>query len=223
MTIVNPESLTSTLDAVNEAFFYGRALSATDKLEAARWLAGLQGQGKWRTGFPLDAAAHHGGGVRLFTGEKLRTQFPGADVIGVEACRALMLLEGGSPDVKEALARANEGLRKACFAGSCIIGECAHGAVAVWRYLAVGGLDGAGGKLEGHLRMLAAQRSGEGRWQRLPFYYTLLALSEIDHPDARAEKQYAAPVCERLLNRPAEEDVIAQRRRVLMERILSQC
>jgi len=223
MTIVNRESLTSTLDAVNEAFFYGRALPATDKLEAARWLAGLQGQGKWRTGFPLDAASHRNGGVQLFTGEKLHTKFPGADVIGVETCRALVLLDGDSPDVKGALARANGGLRKACFAGSCIIGECAHGAVAVWRYLAVGGLDNAGRRLETHLRALAAQRDGEGRWRGFPFYYTLLSLSEMDHPNARAEKRYAAPTCERLLRRPAKEDTITQRRRALMERILGQC
>jgi hypothetical protein len=222
MSIINQESLAVTLDAINEAFFYGNPLSWEDKAQAAQWIAGLQGRGNSHAGFPLSAEARDGG-VPLFTGEKLRTRYPGADVIGVEACRALMLLNGDDPDVREALVRAEAGLKNACFVGSCVVGECAHGVVALWRYLAVGGLTDARQRLDAHLRTLAAHRDGKGRWKRFPFYYTLLALSELDHPLARDEMRYAAPTCERMLRRTAKGDVIIRRRRALMLRVLERC
>lgn len=223
MSIIHHQSLAATLDAVNETFFYGRSLAAAEREETAKWLAELQGRNdRAHTRFPLSPEALNGG-IPLFTGEKLRTKYPGADVIGVEACRALMLLNGDDPAVRATLVRANEGLRDACFVGSCIIGECAHGAVAVWRYLAIGGLEDAERRLDAHLRRLAAHRDGKGRWQRFPFYYTLLALSELDHPHARVEIQYAAPTCERMLRRAPKDDPIIARRWDLMARVLAEC
>lgn len=223
MSVIYRESLAATLDAVNEAFFYGQTLSTAEREEAARWIAELQGQGnKSYSGFPPSPGALNGG-ARLFTGERLRTRFPGVDVIGVEACRALVLLDGHHPDVQKALARADAGLKEACFVGPCITGECAYGAVAMWRYLAVGGFEDVGRRLESYLRALATHRDGKGRWKQFPFYYTLLALSELDHPLAHTEKQYAAPACERMLRRTAQDDPIIQRRRALMARVLDQC
>ena len=54
-------------------------------------------------------------------------------------------------------------------------------------------------------------------------YYTLLALSDIDLPAARKERQYAAPLCESLLKRKPKDDRVDVRRRHLAERVLVMC
>jgi len=43
MRIVNPNSLAVTLDGLNDAFFYGRPLSESQREQAAQWIAGRQG------------------------------------------------------------------------------------------------------------------------------------------------------------------------------------
>jgi len=43
MSLIHPTSLAQTLDAVNEAFFFGKQLAKAEKEEAANWLAGRQG------------------------------------------------------------------------------------------------------------------------------------------------------------------------------------
>ena len=43
MTLIHTRSLSETVDAVNEAAFYGHAISAPDRREVARWIAARQG------------------------------------------------------------------------------------------------------------------------------------------------------------------------------------
>ncbi len=51
-------------------------------------------------------------------------------------------------------------------------------------------------------RPLETNRTGDGRWNRLPFHYTLIALSETSIDLALDEMRYAAPVLERSMKRP---------------------
>ena len=215
-------NLTATLDAVNEAFFYGRPLSIGQPLEVAQQIIERQNPSSRRmtyTGFALDERERQAG-VILFTGEKLRTRFPAVDVLSVEACRALRLLAGDDPAAQATIKQVEVGLRRACFVQRCIMGECAHAMAAVWRYLAVGGLDETERRITDYMEILSAQRDGKGRWKRFPFYYTLLALSELDHPAALEEIRYVAPTCERYLRRRPQSDPISTRRRDILERIL---
>lgn len=222
MPIVHHHSLAATLDALNEAFFAHSPLSRDQRKEAATWIAGFQNGASPYTGFAASERERREG-VRLFSGERLRTRFAANEILGLEACRALILLDVRTNGVREVLERANSRLPDACFAGSCIQGECAHATVAVWRYLAVGGLDHAERRLNSTMDALSGHREGSGRWKRYPFYYTLLALSEIDLPSAVEEMRYAAPTCERYLRRSLKEDDISRRRRAIMERVLSRC
>ena len=73
------------------------------------------------------------------------------------------------------------------------------------------------------MSLLKARRDGKGHWKSYPYYYTLLALSEFDHPHVLAELQYTASTCEKLLRRQAGDDKYAQRRRLLAERVLAKC
>jgi hypothetical protein len=104
-----------------------------------------------------------------------------------------------------------------------MVGECAHSGIGLMRYVAAKDGDRAHDWLERHVKRLSARRDGTGRWKGLPFYYTLLALSEIDLPAARQELGYAVPACERVLKRRSRADSTARRRRGIVHRALSRC
>lgn len=67
------------------------------------------------------------------------------------------------------------------------------------------------------MRSLRNSRDGSGGWGRLPFYYTLLALTEIGTPMAGEEIRYAVSQRpkERLKRAVADEPYDRRRRAVL--------
>jgi len=71
------------------------------------------------------------------------------------------------------------------------------------------------------MQHLREHRDDRGRWRRFPFYYTLLALTEIPGGPATAEMRYAAPGLERMLKRPGRADGFDLRRRAVAERVLA--
>jgi hypothetical protein len=87
----------------------------------------------------------------------------------------------------------------------------------------VGGLDRNEERLTAGMVALRARRSKDGRWRRFPFYYTLLALSEMNLESALDEMRYAAPLLERYVKRRAVASTFSERRRVVLERILAKC
>jgi len=228
MRLVHRDSLAGTIDAVDEAFFLGRRLSKSAREQAAKWIAGRQGKpGSYADMFaPTETDFKRG--ARLFSGETIRTRAGTAHILGEEACRALILLDVSLAGVRQALGRASAGmmsrLRKARELASGIY-CCGRCSVALWRHLAAGGLETVGPErlLTAGMKTLKSHRQGGGRWRRFPFYYTLLALSEIELPSALREMRYAAPTCERFLRRPSRDDPIDRRRRLLAERVLAKC
>ncbi len=225
MKLVNHNSLAATLDAINEAFFYKKSLSGSQKEKTAKWIAGRQGlTGSYANMFaPTEYDFNEG--VRLFTGERLRSKAATGHILGEEACRALILLDVSNDNVKNALKQASLGMMGALsraedsgyIPGMYCCGTCT---CSLWRHLAVGGLEEAECRLAAGMNTLKSHRDGNSRWRRFPFYYTLLALNEIDLPSAIQEMRYASSVCERNLKRLQKKDTITQRRRTLMERIL---
>jgi hypothetical protein len=63
-------------------------------------------------------------------------------------------------------------------------------------------------------------RDGAHQWRRFPFWYTVLALSEMSNPDATAELKYAAPELERVARGGAPSSPYARRRYDLATRAL---
>ena len=59
---------------------------------------------------------------------------------------------------------------------------------------------------------------GEHGWRNFPFWYTVLALSEMNIDEAKAELKYAAPALEHTASRPAGSTVYARRRLALAAR-----
>lgn len=227
MKIVNPNSLGDTLDRINEVFFYSRSLSKSQRERAAKWIASRQGKPSSYANMFAPTKDDLKKGMRLFTGELVRSGAATRHILGEEACRALILLDVSMGDVKNALSRASLGMmmrlglsEAGVISGMYCCGKCT---CSLWRHLAVGGLEDAERRLIAGMKALRLHRDGDGRWRRFPFYYTLLALSEIDLPGAIEEMRYASKVCERYLKRTPKQNKITQRRRLLVERILAQC
>jgi hypothetical protein len=225
--MINRTSLSRTVDAVHAAHFEGRPLRAGERARAARWIAGRQGlpgaYGDTFAGFPSERSK----GIVLFTGERIASA-SARHIRGEEASRALRLLRVRDPKVTRALENADHGLMR-CLAraaddprnsnpGLYCCGKCSVG---LWRNLLAGGLDRQEERLQRGALHLRSMRDGLHHWRRFPFWYTVLALSEMDSAAARSELRYAAPALERVAIRAAPSQVHAGRRHALAVRTLN--
>jgi hypothetical protein len=225
---VNKTSLSQTVDSVAEAAFERRTLPRPERTRIARWIAGRQGlpgaYGDTFAGFPGERLH----GILVFTGERI-TFASARHILGEEASRTLRLLRVRDPMVQAALERADAGLM-ACLAraaldprntnpGKFCCGKCSVG---LWRNLLAGGLDRQEERLrKGVGGFLRAHRTGPGKWRAFPFWYTVLALAEMDLPEARRELEYVAPVLERTAKRTPPAGVHGKRRHELARRALA--
>ena len=216
--------LDALVDVVNDALFSGTRLSQARCAEWGDALAERQG-GSWAYADSFELTAdERSRGVVLFTGERIQSA-SARHILGQECCRALLKMPHKTPRARAALARASRGLAASVVATADREGHpgrfcCAKCSVALWRHLAAGGFDAQERRLEDGIAFLSRCRDGSGRWQRFPFFYTVLALSEIDTEPARNELRYVAPVLEaKLLRKPASA-ATSQRRRAVMRRAL---
>ena len=83
-----------------------------------------------------------------------------------------------------------------------------------------GGLDRQEERLQRGAAHLRSMRDGKSGWRRFPFWYTVLALSEMDNREARTELKYAAPELTRVAQRSAPSAVYTLRRHQLAVRTL---
>jgi len=223
--LIDSTSLSETVDAVHAAHFEGRPLDAAERRDTARWIAARQGlagaYAETFAGFPAERSK----GIALFTGERI-TSASARHILGEEASRALRVLAVRDPVVTGALAAADEGLLRSLARaaadprttnpGLFCCGKCSVG---LWRNLLAGGLDRRDERLRRGASHLRSARDREHGWKRFPFWYTVLALSEMDSRDAKAELTHAAPALERAAARSAST-LYACRRRNLAERVL---
>ena len=225
--LINVASLSQTVDAINAAQFDGRTLTTTERGQAARWIAGRQGlpgaYGGTFAGFPAERSR----GIVLFTGERIASA-SARHILGEESSRALRHLHVRAPKVTRALEAADAGLLRCLVRaaedprhdnpGLFCCGKCSVG---LWRNLLAGGLDRREERLRRGASHLRSMRDGGHQWQKFPFWYTVLALSEMDSAEARRELKYAAPALERTASRPVPSAVYARRRHELAVRTLN--
>lgn len=223
MKLVNVRSLAETVDRVNEAFSSDKKLTRLERKRAAEWIAKRQGlKGAYASMF-APTAYDFEKGVRVFTGERITSGAAIGHILGEETSRALILLGIDNALVRNALHRATRGMQARLNAsvkrnrGFYCCGTCT---AALWRHLTAGGLDHSATRLRNGVTVLKKYRDGHGRWRRFPFYYTLLALTEIDTVVAKAEISYAAQACVRLVSRQNTKDKYGRRRLKLLETVL---
>lgn len=225
--LINRASLSQTVDAIHAAHFDGRTLTATERGQAARWIAARHGlPGAYAgtfAGFPSERSR----GIVLFTGERIASA-SARHILGEEASRALRALRVRDPNVTRAIDGADSGLMR-CLEraaedprnsnpGLYCCGKCSVG---LWRNLLAGGLDRRDERLQRGASHLRSMRDGDRQWRRFPFWYTVLALSEMDNAEARAELRYAAPALERAAGRAVPSAVHGRRRHELAVRTLN--
>src|SRR5205814_7374374 len=86
--LIDKTSLSQTVDAVNAAYFDGRALAAVERTRTARWIAARQGlpgaYGGTFAGFPSERSK----GIAVFTGERIASA-SARHILGEESSRVL--------------------------------------------------------------------------------------------------------------------------------------
>jgi hypothetical protein len=237
--LIHPSSLAQTVDSVNEAMFFCRPVSGAEREKVATWIVGRQGlPGAYAATFALFDAERRAG-IRVFTGERAGSA-SGRHIIGEEACRVLRQLRARSKPVAAAVETATRSLnigpaelprgadpkpddgRKHGFwpyrGGTFCCGPCSVG---LWRHLLAGGFDAQERRLARGVKCLHAYRKGDGEWRSFPFWYTVLALEEMNVEGSVDELRYAAPRCERVLARKGREDAWSLRRRQLARLVLA--
>jgi hypothetical protein len=225
---IHENSLSRTVDAVNEAFFFGQAIPIDERRAVARWIASRQGlpgaYGGLFAGFKSERTA----GIRVFTGERV-TSASARHILGEESCRALLLLDGRDPSVAAALTHATEWMierveQAAEEAGRNSLGTfcCGKCTVGLWRNILAGGLDRQERRLGIGLAKLRTTRDRAGAWRAFPFWYTVLALTEMNRPEARTELRYAAARIEAEARRSPGSTPYARRRNALARRAIEQ-
>ena len=226
--LIHRHSLSRTVDAVNEAIFFGRTIPADERRAVARWIASRQGlpgaYGRLFAGFESEQTD----GIRVFTGEHI-TSASARHILGEESCRALLLLDGSDRSVAAALTDATRWMierveQAAAGGGRNSLGTycCGKCTVGMWRNILAGGLDRRQRRLAAGLARLRAARTSPEGWRAFPFWYTVLALTEMNHAEARAELRYATARIEAEANRPPGSTAYARRRNALARRALEQ-
>ncbi len=222
MKLVHSESLGLTLDSINASFELGSKSTPKQREAAKHWLISRVGKpGSFRPGFAGPTEIDRNQGVQLFTGERIFSYASVGHILGEESARALQLLAPEDSQVKEILEITKANVHELMLRepGRYCCGRCT---VALWRFLTVSDFKEREWQIDSGILHLKTMHSDDGRWHRYPFYYTLLALSDIHTDDALDEKRYAAPAIERMLRRPRAPEPFGQRREVVMRKILSQ-
>ena len=230
MSLIHPNSLADTVNAVQHAHFFNQPPLAGERRAAAHWIAARQGMEGAYAAFPATTPRDRRLGGHVFTGERF-TNAACRHIFGEEACRALLLLEVKEKPVQAALDRAAERMldilhgherqpvtRFGDSVGCYCCGRCS---VSLWRHLTAGGLAQEERRLAAGVATLKRHRDGTGEWRVFPFAYTVLALLEIDLPAAREELRYAAPRCERMVRQNRHRTVFEKRRLAVAERALA--
>jgi hypothetical protein len=222
--MINKNSFAETIDKINETFFFGKKLSQVENIESAKWIAGRQGlPGSYR-GMFAPTSDDIENGFRVFTGEWITSRAAVSHILSEEASRVLLQINVNDRTVKTAyeLSKTNllnsllEGYPRGKVAGIYCCGKCS---AALWRHFTAGGFENAEARLSNGLKYLKMMRTGDGKWRRFPFYYTILALSDMTIPAALEELRYAASVLERSI-RFQREDKYGKRKKVLIRRVL---
>ena len=233
-----PEGLAETVARVNHARFFGETITqqqarAVDRLIVSRYAQDIPAavrnavkpNPRWAsipksfnltvkerrakpttyTGEPLANASLR----MVHSREAARALFICGAVLGRTAPEALSLCE--------AVRTTANSLKKQGSPLFC----CGPCTVSVWRLTGIGARVPDDAALDHLLSALRTHRDEKGAWRRFPFFYTLLALLELDHRKAAAELKYAVPECERKRKGLEPGNVIAARRIAVLDRVLS--
>ncbi len=226
MVYINPNSLYKTLDNLNQNFLEGKTLTPQEKKQISEWIASRHGKDGAYAKLLFAPTPEDFRGIRLFTGDKLSSKASIAHILGEESLRALFLMNVNDEKIKKTAKDAGAGftrmLKKVYKQGYYTEGVfcCGKCTAAYWRNISAEGVKKNKKILEGGIRYLKLHRDGKGKWKRFPFFYTLLALIDIDLPSAREELKYASGICRKYALRKDNDDIYMKRKKEIARRVM---
>lgn len=225
MILLNKTSLAQTIDNVNEAFFYRKKISKSEANDITRWICSrFNTEYSYNGSFGLTSKDMKSK-IYTFTGERLSSPASLRHIMAEEASRVLIQLSEITGKKINELEQSSQRLIKNIKyswtegkpIGTFCCGPCTVG---LWRHMSVGGFGSYSKNLPKGIEVLEKYKDKSGTWGRFPFYYTLLALSEVNHPAARKEIEYALPKIEKKLSRLKNTGKFTQRRKDLLQRLM---
>jgi hypothetical protein len=228
MNLVDTQSLVNTLNNINNLFFFDKKITNEDKEKTALWISSRQGlKGSYENMFaPTENDFKEN--KDLFTGDRILSSYVAtAHIVGEESCRTLIKLDVKNKDVIRSLEKATNGITRRLDQskeevenyGFYCCGKCS---ISLLRHINAGGISKYKKVLSNGIKTIKSLRSGDGKWKRFPFYYTLLFLSESDLPEAKDEIKYTLNYCERIYKRKlSSSNEVSKIRKALLERALN--
>jgi hypothetical protein len=194
-----PESLQETVYRLEEVRRGFRTGSNMEVKKALDWVLGRQGQKGSYRGLFAPTEKDLSEGLQTLTGER----YPGRGaltrhVLGEEALRAVILWNRKShPMAVKALNGFEEMVNGHTNGFYC----CYNCTPAFLRTLSTSKLNGWDEILDKGISNIKKARAINGRWRGFPFYYMLLALSEMDLPSAKDELRFAGKTAQKLVGK----------------------
>ncbi|MBN2388963.1 MAG: hypothetical protein JXB85_18250 [Anaerolineales bacterium] len=197
----NPRpSLYRTVNDAARFLFQGGEYAPNERRYLVDWILAHQNPHKWFIFYPSPEDLKRD--FRLFSGEKPRTRLLTSNALELESLRLLSLLDPHESRVQTIFKQADTRLERLCFASVCPVGECAPASIAFLRYLTARDRPDAGARCIHALGVLRLHRDGEGGWQKFPFFFTLLWLTELPADLSGEELKYAMARCEQAFLHP---------------------
>jgi len=207
------ESLQETVYRLEETRLGFRKSPAEETQTALNWILGRQGLKYSYRGLFAPTENDMTEGLQTLTGERFsgRTALS-RHILGEEALRTVVLWNRSSdPAAVEAL-RGYEKIVNLSVDGTFCCYNCA---IAFLRTLTVAKVGNWSETLDKGIDKIRKTRIPNGRWHGFPFFYTLLALSEMDVPSAKDELQHASNAAKKLIKKYKQKDDRTSRFRAL--------
>lgn len=110
MNLLNTQSLSETLNAVEHALLFEKQIDNHERQRIAKWIASRQGLPKSYAGMFAPTELDFINGIRLFTGERITTRAATGHILGEGACRLLHRLNVDLPEITSARNRAEQSM-----------------------------------------------------------------------------------------------------------------
>jgi hypothetical protein len=225
MNLISVNSLSTTLDNINDRFLKDIKFSASEKKQVLDYITSRHAAaGSYRNMFaPTDK--DYSQVIKLFTGEPLTTRASKAHILSEECCRILKTLNVNNKAASIAFVESMKDLKDAVNSSKVLnkYAEgtycCAKCTAAYWRNLS-SDLKHNKTEITNGLKYLKSMRDGKGRWKKFPYYYTVYSLVTIDLPQAKDELRYTSLMLEKAVRMKGRRDKYSHRRQLIAQKAL---
>jgi len=207
------ESLQETVYRQEETRLGFRKNSAEETQTALNWILGRQGLKYSYRGLFAPTENDMTEGLQTLTGERFSGR-PALSrhILGEEALRTVVLWNRSSDPAAVKALRGYEKIVNLSVDGTFCCYNCT---IAFLRTLTVAKVGNWPETLDKGIDKIRKTRISNGRWHGFPFFYTLLALSEMDVPSAKDELQHASNAAKKLIKKYKQKDDRTSRFRTL--------